>query len=112
MCSLKIESVLLLENVFSYQAARDITATLSKSKNIIFVPGSAAGGACRMCSLTIECVLLLETVFSYYRMCSLVYVCVCVRARVISAIECLHLLENVFSYYRMCSLTVEGVLLS
>jgi len=61
MCSLTIDCVLVLYNVFSYG---------------------------RMCSLTIDCVLLLQNVFScivcVYRvcvcMCACAYVCACVRA--------------------------------
>jgi hypothetical protein len=91
MCSLTIECVLLLWNVFSYY---------------------------RMCSLTIECVLLLSNVFSYYRMCSLTVECVLLLSNVFSyyrmcslTTKCVLLLSNVFSYYRMCSLSIEFVLL-
>ena len=56
MCSLPVECVLLLQNVFPYYR-------MSTCHH-------------HLCSLTTECVPLLQNVFSYYRMCSLTTECV------------------------------------
>jgi len=52
MCSLTIECVLLLQNVFSHQ---ELTKAGRRWRCVSYY---------RMCSLTIECVLLLQYVFS------------------------------------------------
>ena len=128
MCSLSIECVLLLQNVFSIRMCSllrplaqphlhssrrcSFTVECVLYQNVFSTTATRSEGR--------ECVLFLQNVFSYYRMCSLLE-CVLYYGHSLNLISApstppegrevedrqhdVLSFQNVFSYYRMCSLT-------